>query len=404
VMEFEGFVSMGSPRLYKHIPFYTTYRKIDTAKDSFYAQFSENAFEFGPEKGRQDLYDTQFNQLASRNASSYEDQFNGEELTRIDVYLGDHSAADIDEKREAIRQLLDSPETDGAELTPAGSAPGGMPLSETELNAYMTQMGYEKFSGSDGKTGVKKDGKILLPARFELVRWGVTALFSPPKMELAYLKRHFAGRYKENEEELFMVFGIAAGGKEKGILYTMNGEEAIDITERIPEKATTAGLIYRTIERDTAEDRTVYRFGCVNWKGQDVLPPNYTRIQLLDGNRMLTKREKETARGMEEHVGLYNASGETIIPEGVFSAIEPISNTPNLLLAEWADPYPTKAEQQERELENKDFVLLNIEGNAYTVVQRFTASQVYTRRLDLETGLLKYRKKPLKNSETNWLN
>src|SRR5690606_28876903 len=109
VIELEGFVTMGSPRLYKHLPFYTTYREIDTSKGSFYAQFSENAFDFAPENGRQDYYDEQFNPIASREVTSYDGVFSGEELNRIDAWLGDHGDLDVAAKRAGIQALLASP-------------------------------------------------------------------------------------------------------------------------------------------------------------------------------------------------------------------------------------------------------------------------------------------------------
>src|SRR5690606_13937444 len=142
-----------------HIPFYTTYREIDTTKGSFYEQFTERTFEFSPENGRQDIYDTLFNPLASRTATSYDDGFSGDELTRVDAYLEGHKTTDIEEKRKAIHQLLDTPTTDTTTSTsdPVSPAPEGLPESEEEFNTYMARMGYEKFSGSDGKAGIKKN-------------------------------------------------------------------------------------------------------------------------------------------------------------------------------------------------------------------------------------------------------
>jgi len=386
VIPFES--NLSDRKLYRNIPFYTTYREIDTAKGNFYTQFSENPFEFSPEKGRQDIYDSRFNSVSSREATSYADGFSGEELTRIDAWLDGHKTMDVDGKRTAIRRLLDEPDAD----TSAGPAPESAAASEAERDAQMARMGYEKFSGSDGKHGVKKNGKVLLPARFDIIKWWSMALFHPPEVELAYLEKHFAGAYKDGSEEVFLVFGIAAGSKEKGILYTMDGKEAIDITRRIPEKAVPEGFIFRTVKQDTTENRTVYQFGFVNWKGREVLPPDYAHIELLDGNRVLTKKEKQSVRRTEEHLGLYTTSGQVLIPEGIFTTIEPFPDAPNLFLAEWEDRYPTKAERKERETKNKHFVLLKVSADTYSVLQQFTASMVYTRLLDLETGMLKYQK------------
>ena len=391
VMELEGFVTMGSPRLYKHIPFYTTYREIDTAKGSFYAQFSESPFEFGPEKGRQDYYDEQFNPVVSHEVASYDDVFSGEELTRIDTWLADHQDLDATAKRAGIQALLASPALTAENPALMDPAMEGLPVSEAEFDAYLAPMGYERYVDDEGKWGVRKDGEVLLAAQFDVLKWWGMPLFSPPDGGLDDLKEHFAGVYHKGNKELFLIFGIAAGNREGGVLYTMEGTAVTDLTHRRPERAMAHGLVYFTMVPNATGD-TQRRFGVVSWKGEAVLLPNYTHIQPVDGNLMLAKTEKETTNGTEEYIGLYTAGGEVIIPAGVFSTIEQIPDAPDHFLAEWADPYPTKGEQKAREKENRHFVLLSVSDRNYSVRQQFTASMVYTRLFDRETGLLKYRK------------
>lgn len=382
--------NLAKRRFYSNIPFYTTYWEIDTAKGSFYKQFSEGFRELTAESSRQDIYDTQFNRLASKNTTSYSDGFTHEELTNIDGYIEDHYEAGIEQQRAAIRRLLDAQQTCEPKPCPT---PEKRVNSEEGLNEYMAQLGYEKFSGEDGKIGVKKDGKIVLPARFDLLKWWGMVFPSSSKVGAPYLEEHYAGRHLTKENDVFGVFGIAAGSREKGVLYTMKGEKVFDLENNTaPESAAAIGFTYRIVERDTAQQRTSYKFGFVNWKGQEILPPDYTGIAMLAENYLLVKREKDSARGTEVHFGLYSASGKTIIPEGVFSNIEPFAEVPNLYLAEWHDTYPTLAEQKARETANKPYVLLRIKGNGYTVVHQFTASVVYTRGLNIQTGMLKYRK------------
>ena len=400
VMELEGFVTMGSPRLYQHIPFYTTYREIDTAKGTFYAQFSENPFEFAPENGRQDYYDEQFNPIASREVTSYDDGFSNEELTRMDNWLGDHQYLDATEKREGIKALLDTPAPVAEESMLMDPAMEGLPVSEAEFDAYLAPMGYERYTDDNGKWGVKKDGDVLLPAQFDVLKWWGMPLFSPAEYELDNLKESFAGVYHKGNRNLFLIFGIAAGNREGGVLYSMKGKAVTDLTLRSPERAVAGGLTYLAIDRKTV-GRTQRRLGVVSWKGEEVLPPNYTHIEPQKGNYLLTRREKETTEGTEEHFGLYTSNGEAIIPEGVFAAIEQIPAAPDLFLAEWGDPYPTKAEQKAKETENRHFVLLHVSGTTYTVRQQFMASMVYVHLLDLETGLLKYRKTAEKVAKNN---
>ena len=379
IIPFEGNLSKG--RFYNNISFSATYREIDPAKGSFMEQFEDNPFEFTPENGRHDIYDTRFNKLASKISTSYSDGFDHSELTDIDNYLENHKEIGI-----------------GQEITESGPTPEKFPVSEAELDTFMVQIGYEKFTGHDGKTGVKKAGKIILTAEFDILKWWIMTLSSPSKAAVSYLEKHYAGRYRDNEERTYTVFGIAAGNKEKGILYTMKGNQVIALENKIPERATSAGFTYRTIERDTIRQRTRYHFGFVNWEGRQVLPPIYTRIQPVSDDQLLVEREIEKAEDVEVHSALYSASGTIIIPEGVFSGIEPLAKIPNLYLAERHGSYPTIAEQKTKTAENKQFVLLEVKGTTYSIKDQFTATMVYTGGLDPLTGMLGYKVKKENNS------
>src|SRR5690606_10779124 len=321
-----------------------------------------------------------FNKLASKISTSYSDGFDHSELTDIDNYLENHKEIGI-----------------GQKISERGPTPEKFPVSEAELDTFMAQMGYEKYTGHNSKTGVKKTGKIILTAEFDILKWWIMTLSSPSKAVVSYLEEHYAGRYRDDEERTYTLFGIAAGDREKGTLYTMKGNKVIPLGNKIPERATSAGFIYRTIERDSIRQHTSYLFGLVNWEGQQVLPPIYTHIEPVGDDQLLVKREIEKARGSEAHSALYSASGTIIIPEGVFSGIEPLAQIPNLYLAEWQESYPTIAEQKTRTAENKQFVLLEVNGTEYSVKDQFTASTVYTGRLDPLTGMLGYKKKKENN-------
>ncbi|MBK1440011.1 WG repeat-containing protein [Parapedobacter sp. ISTM3] len=376
-------------RLYGNIPFYTMYSEIDPAKGSFYQQFSEGFGGLFSETGRQDIYDVQFNKLASKNVASYAEHFSASELTSINDYLEDHKTVDIAQKREYIGRLLDTPE-----LYKPKPIRERIPTSEEELNTYMVRMGYEKFSGRAGKTGVKRENKIILPAKFDILKWWGMAVFSPSEEAVSYLQEHYAGRYADREAGVFAVLGIAAGNRENGALYTMKGKKVMELEHNVPEHTHSTGFTYRKIERDTASKRSAYTFGFVNWEGQHILPPNYARIRVLDDGHLLTKRKAETEGGLEEHFGLYNASGEAIIPEGVFSAIEPFAGSSGLYLAEWHETYPSiTGRLRAKAAENKRFALIKIEEEAYSVISLFTASTVYISGLDVESGMLQYKKR-----------
>src|SRR5699024_2995642 len=147
--------------IYNNIPFFTAYQPIDTLKGSFYEQFSEDPLSFSPERGRQDIYDKNFRRLASKQDSSFQHPA----LSAVDAYLDAHPEAGIQERRVAIRTLLQSGEV-GNEDTPELNE-GRTPREE--LEAHMADMGFEQFTGKDGKKGVKKEGVIVLPPIYEIV-------------------------------------------------------------------------------------------------------------------------------------------------------------------------------------------------------------------------------------------
>ncbi|MBC9795237.1 WG repeat-containing protein [Sinomicrobium weinanense] len=391
VMEFEGFVSMGSPRLYKNIPFYTMYREVDTSQGSFYEQFKANPYHFSPDKGHQEIYDNNFNQLASRKITSYREEFNTDELTSIDNYLEDHQGTDVHQKRVAIRQLLESQE----EYKPktGNAAPKNFPSTEEELNQYMAQMGYEKFSDENGKTGIKKHGKIILPAEFNLVKWWGAVLPDLSKEHILYLKEQYAGKYSSEENDLFELFCILAGNQEKGAVYTMKGEKVFELGKNSFIDTNPIGFVCQTTERDTLQQLTQYKTRLINWKGQPILPTdNYPIVKVLNKRYLLTKRIKEAEQGTEELIGLYNASGKTIIPEGTFAFIEPFPEIPDFYLAEKPTLSPTiPGEQKDSAHKNKHFAIIKVEGDTYSITNEFNASMVYPLFLGTENDMLKYR-------------
>src|SRR5690606_41587682 len=120
------------------------YRTIDPAKGSFHQQFSEGSRILFSENGRQDIYDMQFNKLASKNVTSNEEHFSATELTSITAYLEDHKTADMAQKRADICQLLGTPKTNERNEKAAEKK---RPPSEAELNAYRVGDGAEEFSG-----------------------------------------------------------------------------------------------------------------------------------------------------------------------------------------------------------------------------------------------------------------
>lgn len=381
---------LGKENLYPNIPFYTVYQDIDTSKGSFYEQFKENPLKFSPSTGRHTIYDTQFNALASRMVQNTQDEFSDLELYHIDRYLEQHPHQPPAKKKQAIHQLLDS----GSTLTPrANRTYPNFPSTPSELKVIMQDMGYQIFTEPGGKKGVKLEDKIILPASFDIIRWWGSLIEAPQEAAVSYLKTHFAGRYRAGENRLFEFFGIAAGDKQGGILYNMQGEEVFDLGfNTMPESPTVLGFSYRKMQQDTVGKRNIALYGLNNWKGKEILPPEYARIEVMQQRYILTSREKPVQDGTESRIALQSASGKAIIPEGVFSELEAIPQSPGLYLAQWDEQYPTVEERQQVDYayRNKTFVLLELTGDTYRVLRQFKGNKAEPGHYDPRTKLLKY--------------
>ena len=382
--------NLSEKRLYENLSVFAMFREVDTTKVSFYEQFKESPYRFSPEKGRKDIYDISFNRIASREITSYSDDFTHSELTSIDSYIEDHSSLKINSLMEEIQQMLDAKEVYNSKSQ--NSKFNTLPTTEEEFDAYMAQMGYKKFRGNDGLIGVKKDGETILSPKFKIVNWWGGILFSPSKESVSYLKEQYSGDFDPNIKDLFKFFCIAAGDHEGGTVYTMKGDNVLELGRYGSFEASSLGFIYRTRNEDATSKGSGYKTGLINWKGKTLIPADDQIIKSLDSGRILVKKEKETDRGIEEQLALYNESGKVIIPGGNFSEIESFREIPNLYLAVHPVNYPSK-EHKKNSLDdkNKRFVVLKVQNTTYEIVQTFMASSVSSHSLDSETGLMKYK-------------
>ncbi len=384
-------------RFYRNIPFYTVFRKIDSSQGSFYEQFKDDAFQFSPEIGRHDIYDLQFNKLASKSSSNYSNGFQHYQLQQIDAFLKENGHKSVEEKAIAIDSLLALPEPDSISQVIGPSYVSSGRLTSNEVNSYLDSLGYRLFT-EDGKTGLKKGNDILIPAQHtELKRMNGVIRFPQPE-DIAILEEHYGGRYRNKKEGIFDVFVVVPHDgepTEASCQYSLSG--AIKLPVRIVNKQsrkvighiTPLGFQYVHTKVKAAEKK-IRTYSLVNWKGHELLPQVYQKIEVLKSGDMLVTQEKEVGNGTEEHFGLFNRKGKEIIPTGVYSDIKPLKSTDNLYLAIWSDPYPIIAEQKETEYENKAYVVLKVEGNSAKVINTFTAGTVYPWHLDSETGMLRY--------------
>ena len=386
---------------YKHLPFYTVFREIDTTKGSFYDQFAANPYLFSPEEGRHDLYDDRFVKLASKQSTDYGDGFPHETLQRVDAFLKEHNRQSPEEKVKAVNSILSEP--------PAATEPQPLSLyreyrrrEEAAVNRYLDSLGYRLFT-ENGRTGLKKGNDILIPPRHRQLRFVSGVVLFPREADTPVLEQHYGGTYRDKEKGIYDVFAVVSvAGKlpeEAAMQYSLSGEISLPAAEeanggkKLVSDINALGFLYLHTTQGEA-GLVEKKYSLVNWKGEELLPPDYHKIDVMKHGHVLVTREKEEPEGVEEHVGLFSPTGGEIIPVGVYSTIKPFFTANRALyLATWSDPYPTTREWKERRDANKTYVVLEVTGNSARVVNTFTASTVYVSQLDTKTGMLRYIRK-----------
>lgn len=371
---------------YENVPFYSSFQEVDTSETSFYQQFGDNMYKFGPEKGRHDIYDTHFDKLASKISTDYTDGFQYYQLRRIDQFLKENSTKSKKEKKTEIDRILSLP-------APKPDAVGSnIPHQEYRVT------GYTLFTNAHGKTGLKKGDSIIIPAQFahlELAK-GVVAL--APDDDISYLQESYGGIYRNKEKGILDLFYLMASNNtaKEMSLYNLSGQKILSLQHQkgIAKTAlagiTPAGFKYVHLVKDSS-GQSMFKQGLVNWKGVELLSPAYQSIQVTKSGELLVKQKKKVESGIEAHFGLYSKTGAEIIPMGIYSNIKAFPQVAHLFLATHSDSYPTAEEKKASEQDNKTQVILKVEDDSYVVVNTFTASLVSRWGLDAESGMLRYR-------------
>jgi len=385
---------------YQHLPFYTVFREIDTAKGSFYEQFEDNPFLFSPEKGRHDLYDSQFNKLASKQSNDYSDGFPHDKLQKVDAFLPEARDKPVEEKIKAVERILSRPDST---LTPASVSLYGEYASRksNEVDEYLEGLGYRFFT-ENGKTGLKKGNDILIPAAHRQLRFVSGVILFPQPADMPMLEKYYGGVYRNKEKGIFDIFAVLSADDEPtdgAMQYSLSGDVSLPIAatinggKKLLSTINSLGFLYLHTTQDTA-GLVEKKYSLVSWMGEELLPPVYQKIEVTKAGHVLVSEEKKVPEGIEEHLGLFSPMGEEIVPLGVYSSIKAFFEGERALyLATWSDAYPTTAEWKERNDTNKTYVILEVEGSASQVVNSFTASTVHMAQLDAETGMLQYIKR-----------
>jgi len=380
--------SLSKEGTYRNIPFYATFQSIDTLKGSFYEQFTQNAFRFSPEKGRQDIYDLQFNKLASRNSTNYTEGFQHQELLRIDHFLEKNNNLSTPEKIKGINNLLESTKTakldarslDTVKLKYRAKSPD-------EIKDYLAGLGFTLFTNSKGKTGLKKERTVLIPAKYTSLKLFNIPITNPLEEDIIYLKKHYAGASRMMESNIFDLYFIVADEGHKAYLYSLSGEKILTLTKHKKYFAGTSkiGFKYREIINDTE------RFGLVNWAADEVLPGTYDAVEVLQDGHLLVKQEKKAKDLRQKHVGLFTKNGNSLVPLGVYSALTPFAARKGLYLATRIEPTNSLQKNKTGSTGNKTYEILQIEQDTYTIIKQLKAIQISTWSLAPQTGMLPFQ-------------
>lgn len=380
--------NLGKQRFYKNIPFYTVYQDIDSTKGSFYEQFKEDSYQFSPEKGRHDIYDLKFDKLASRNSTNYTGGFSDKELLRIDNFLSQNTDLVAAEKIKEVANLLRTPGRDTLKNPDSGKAAflyGGV-MTHDEIADHLAELGYHLFKNREGKIGLKKDTSIIIPAEHTFFRFLNAVIHAPMTVDISFLRENYAGGYRLQGDGVFDLFCIAAGDLEKGHMYTLSGKKVLTLEKR---RMALVGITELGFKYISSTEGSPNQYGLTNWKGKEILPPVFKEIDVLRNGRMIVKHESKGEDGVEEYMGLYAETGEVVIPIGVYSEIKSFHKINNLYLATLGSTDSNANEISADE--NKDYAILKVAGNSYTVTDKFSATLIFSGSLDSETGMLPYR-------------
>lgn len=382
---------------YENIPFYSSYQEVDTSETSFFQQFADNMYKFDPQKGRHDIYDTQFNKLASKISADYTDGFDYYQLHRIDQFLEENGNKNVEEKIKQIDKLLALPKPQDT-IMPGTQRLEPLTTNEEKLDEHLEKLSYKLFTNAEGERWLEKGGNIIIPAQYKYleIMKGTVALAA--KYDVSYMQENYGGNYRKDEEGIFDIFCIMASNNTTAEmhLFDLNGQKILSLTKQkgLAEtglvRITPVGFKYTQVVKGSSDQVTVTR-GLINWKGAELLAPVYQNICVMKTGELLVEQEKGFENGIEKHFGLYSKTGVEIIPMGEYSNIKAFPETAHLYLATSSDPYPTVKENKELEQGNKSYTILKTIDDSYTVVNTFTASSVSRWAVDTESGMLQYR-------------
>lgn len=378
--------NLGQQRFYKNIPFYTVYQDIDADKGSFFEQFKEDSYQFSPEKGRHDIYDQKFDKLASRNSTNYTDGFSHKELVRIDSFLDENIDLVAAQKVKKVASILYNQELDNREDLGSNneSLQYGV-MNHDEIEDHLAGLGYHLFTNEEGKIGLKKGPSIIIPAENIFFRLLNGAISAPITADISYLQENYAGTYRAQGDDVFDLFCVAAGDREKGHVYTLSGKKILTLEKMRMALSDITQVGFKYIN---SVEGSPNQYGLINWKGEVILPSVYKEIDVLRTGQLIVKQEVIVDDGVIEHMGLFTEKGEVVIPLGVYSEIKPFQEVDNLYLAVKSNSLQVKKISMNK---RKDYVVLKVSDNSYTVTNRFLANLIFIWALDRKTGMVPYR-------------
>src|SRR5690606_18879148 len=239
---------------YENLAFFTSFQPIDQNKGSFFQQFSRNSYQFSPEKGRHDIYDTKLDKLASKESQDYIDGFQHYQLQRIDDYLNIHINKNSREKVKDVQGILNLPEPD-RDTIHSDLYSAYQPMEKEKVEQVLKEHNYQLFNGENKKKGLKKGNTIVIPALYDNIELVNAPLVNVAQKDVSYLEKNFEASYRNKDRDILDIF-CAIATKDNPVqfyLYDLKGLEILStdkqsVTKSTIFRPTSVGFVYSFVK------------------------------------------------------------------------------------------------------------------------------------------------------------
>src|SRR5690606_33520690 len=185
------------------------------------------------------------------------------------------------------------------------------------------------------------------------------------------------------------IYCVLADQGDKAAIYSLSGKVILRLTraERTLVGSSNIGFKYRQVNHG------IEKIGLVNWVGEELLPAGYDDLTISPHNHVLTKEVIKESGTTVVRASLFSATGEVLVPAGLYAEIWPFYSVENTYLAR-ANQLLNKNTKQS----NNQFEILRAEKSGFTLIGKVEALDISTWSLAEESGMLPYQQ--IQNTST----